>query len=120
MNKRPSAQRLISLVCIGLLGGSLSVAAVTALTGCPKAIDTVVKDGPDIVAATACVEQHWGEPVSQMAKDCTGQDEQLAIDLISGLEVLLQKRGAQPTPAYRADARVGTKVLAALAPDAGR
>lgn len=109
-------------VLAGLSTGFVTTVALCTWLLTPTACTPAqaAKSAGDIATEVGCVAQHWGQPVSAVAVACFGGEESLAIDAIAAWEALMQKRGAPPTPAYRADARVAQKVLTALASDAGQ
>jgi hypothetical protein len=62
---------------------------VVGVTACltPKPFGSQVAD---FTAAEGCIQQHWGEPITQLAGECVGGELAAAEDLIADIEAAFE------------------------------
>jgi hypothetical protein len=65
------------LVCTALLVGCLQ----------PRPAATQIAD---FTAAESCIQQHWGEPIENLAGECVGGEVAVAEDLIADIEAIAE------------------------------
>jgi len=91
---------------------SLVASVPLILAGCLKP-PSIPQQEQDIQNVIGCVEQHWGEPVLQVAGECFQGAESAAVDVIADVEVIAEGAGAVAAAmpaAYAQDPRVQTKL----------
>jgi hypothetical protein len=71
------------------------IVLVGVLVGCSgqQPARSPAQQATDVAAAVQCTADHWGLPVTQLALDCFGSDEQAAADIIADVSLLFQKSG---------------------------
>jgi len=88
---------------------------VSLVVGAVAACAPATKTAADVSSEVACVSDHWGQTPEAIALACFNNELSVALDVIADEEALLESKGAPPTAAYKADARVAQIVLAKLA-----
>lgn len=70
----------------------------------------------DGAALYACIQKDWDAGIKQVAHDCTGDAEDVAIDVVTDIASLMASHGgdAGAPPAAAADPRVQAKLAARM------